>query len=207
MSKPEKLKYGRFYHIYNRGINSQNIFFEKRNYRHILKLYAWNMLLVADTYAYCLLKNHFHFAIRTKTEEEIKEAIQQANPGKPIPNLPNPSQQFGNVCNAYAKSINRAYGRTGSLFEHPFGRKPVLSDSYFYNLIIYIHHNPQKHGFVEDFRDWPWSSYRAILAEKKTRLARTAVLDWFNGRQEFQATHQHSPDEKLIAHLIADDFV
>ena len=207
MSKPEKLEYGRFYHIYNRGTNSQNIFFEKRNYLHFLKLYAQYMLLVADTHAYCLLKNHYHFAARIKTEEEIEAAMRKMEPGKPIQKLPDPSQQFGNVCNAYAKAVNYAYGRTGSLFEHPFGRKPVISDRHYYNLIIYIHRNPQKHGFVDDFRDWPWSSYGAILAAKETRVERTAVLDWFNGRQEFQAIHQQPADEKVIAHLIADDFV
>jgi hypothetical protein len=207
MSKPEKLEYGRFYHVYNRGTNSQNIFFEQRNYRHFLKLYAQNMLLVADTHAYCLLKNHFHFATRIKTEDEIEAAMRKMEPGKPVRKLPDPSQQFGNVCNAYAKAINRAYGRTGSLFEHPFGRKPVTSDRYYYNLIIYIHRNPQLHGFVKDFRHWPWSSYGAILSDKETRLQRSAVLDWFDDRSAFCVAHEQDPDEKLIQHLIVDDFL
>ena len=41
-----------------------------------------------------------------------------------------PSQQFGNLFNAYAKAINKAYDRTGSLFENPFGRVPVTTESY-----------------------------------------------------------------------------
>ena len=35
-------------------------FIEERNYRYFLGLYARYIEPVADTYAYCLLRNHFH---------------------------------------------------------------------------------------------------------------------------------------------------
>ena len=60
-----------FYHIYNRGINGESIFKEERNYPYFLMQYAWHIEPIADTYAYCLLNNHFHFLIRTKSEEKI----------------------------------------------------------------------------------------------------------------------------------------
>jgi len=41
------------------------------------------------------------------------------------------SQHFSNFFNAYTKSINKAYGRTGSLFEERFGRIEVTTDAYF----------------------------------------------------------------------------
>ena len=91
----------------------------------------------------------------------------------------NPSQQFGNLFNAYAKAINKAYRRTGSLFENPFGRIPVTSDAYFGRLVAYIHQNPQKHRFVDDFRAWPYSSYQAFLSQQATHLKRDEVLAWF----------------------------
>jgi len=210
MARPKALELDQFYHIYHRGNNREPIFFEEKNYRYFLKQYIKYIEPVAFTHAYSLLNNHFHSCVRTKTEAE-QRAYFEANKTKtskvskvfkPL----SPSQQFSNFFNSYAKSINNAYGRTGSLFENKFGRKPVTSDSYYYNLIIYIHRNPQTHRLVEDFRDWPWSSYGAILSQKPTRIDRTAVLEWFNGRQEFIASHQHDPDEKLIAHLIEDDY-
>jgi len=70
MSKPTPLQYGRYYHIYNRGNNRENIFIDGRNYSHFLKLYTRYVEPVADTYAYCLLRNHFHFLVRIKTVEE-----------------------------------------------------------------------------------------------------------------------------------------
>jgi putative transposase len=67
----ELLEPDRIYHIYNRGINGENIFKEERNYRYFLEKYAKYVEPIADTFAYCLLKNHFHIAIRTKSEAEI----------------------------------------------------------------------------------------------------------------------------------------
>ena len=54
------------YHIYNRGINGTNIFYEERNYAYFLEKYAHYLHNWVDTFAYCLLKNHFHLLIRVK---------------------------------------------------------------------------------------------------------------------------------------------
>ncbi len=40
MTNPSPLQSNCFYHIFNRGINCQHLFFEDRNYRYFLKLYA-----------------------------------------------------------------------------------------------------------------------------------------------------------------------
>lgn len=205
MTSPTPLQHGQYYHIYNRGNNRENLFYEERNYHYFLKLYARYIEPVADTYAYCLLRNHFHVLVYIKTEEEQEQTFRVSETLKVFKVL-NPSRQFSNLFNAYAKAINKAYQRTGSLFQHPFGRIPVTSDAYFVHLIAYIHHNPQKHGFVDDFRNWTYSSYHAILSQKPTRLKRDDVLTWFNGAATFQASHQQAANEALITPLIPDDF-
>ncbi len=73
MPSPPPLEYNCYYHIFNRGNNRENIFKEERNYRYFLKLYAKYIEPVADTFAYCLLPNHFHLLVRTKTVEELQE--------------------------------------------------------------------------------------------------------------------------------------
>jgi putative transposase len=201
MQKLPSLEFGQYYHIYNRGINREDIFFEERNYRYFLDLYAKYIEPIADTFAYCLMKNHFHLLVRIKTEEEqaktwkVSETFQVSNP----------TQQFSNFFNAYAKAINKAYHRTGGLFQERFGRIRVSSDEYFAYLVTYIHRNPQKHGFVDDFREYPYSSYDAICSTKLTRLKRDQVLEWFNGKDWFLKTHQELVDEKKIAKLVEDD--
>ena len=59
MPQPVPLERGKYYHIYNRGNNRENIFLQERNYAYFLKLYARHIEPVADTFAYCLMRNHF----------------------------------------------------------------------------------------------------------------------------------------------------
>jgi REP-associated tyrosine transposase len=196
MFKPVPLQHGQFYHVYNRGNNRQALFVEERNYRYFLTLYARHVEPVAETYAYCLLPNHFHFLVR----------IQDLTGLQDLSGLKLPSQCFSNLFNAYARAFNKAYGRTGSLFQRPFGRVPVTSDAHFVWLIAYIHRNPQKHGLVDDFGGWPYSSYHTFLSTKATRLKRDDVLAWFEGAAGFQAFHRQQIAASQIAPLVAEDF-
>ena len=196
MSKPVALQPGSYYHIYNRGNNRENLFREERNYHHFLKLYARYIPAVADTYAYCLLKNHFHVLVRLKT------AVELTRNGKVL----SPSQQLGNLFNAYSKAINKAYGRTGSLFEHPFERIEVISERHRLHLVTYIHRNPQTHGLIADFRDWPFSSYHALCSTRPTYLRRDDVLAWFGGSAELAAAHRRPDDDQRLAALRLEDF-
>lgn len=143
---------GHTYHIFTRGNNRENLFREERNYQYFLALYTKHICPIADTFAYCLMRNHLHLLIRIS---ETAGTLEQTSPGKIDMQTSIATHAFSNLLNAYAKAINKAYGRTGRLFEEHFGRIEVDSDSYFTSLIFYIHFNPQKHGFVSDFRTWP----------------------------------------------------
>ncbi|MBE0670407.1 MAG: hypothetical protein IH588_07450 [Anaerolineales bacterium] len=116
------------------------------------------------------------------------------------------SQKFSNFFNAYAKAINNAYARTGSLFEHPFGRVPVTTGRQFWNVIAYIHQNPQKHKFVKDFRDWKYSSYGVLLSEKRTSLKRDEVMKWFGSRQEYIDLHNEWVTDAQSKWFAEDDY-
>ena len=226
MTSPSPLLYDTYYHIYNRGVNGENIFVEERNYDLFLRLYEKHISPVAVTFAYCMLRNHFHVSLRTKSEEEItlsNETLRvssvnhrQAKQG----NLSNReedqsrkplgskfvSDQFSNFFNAYAKTINKAYGRTGSLFQHPFGRVPITSDRQFWNVITYIHQNPQKHGFVKDFRDWKYSSYGIILNEHKTIIQRDETMKWFGTKENYLSLHNEWVTDAQAKWFAEDDY-
>ena len=139
MSGPVPLQDGCFYHIYNRGTNGEPLFREDRNYRHFLKLYATYIAPIAKSYAYCLLNNHFHFLLCIRTvEEQLIYAQTQTGPVletgpvfEPRFEPRTPSRQFNNFFIAYAKAFNKAYQRTGALFESPFKRKLVDHERYF----------------------------------------------------------------------------
>jgi hypothetical protein len=210
MTSPSPLLFDTYYHIYNRGTNGENIFIQERNYKYFLKLYEKHISPVADTIAYCMLRNHFHIAVRIKSEDEILKTLRVSSMNQNLVKPSNSSerehsqsqkplgsmipenyasQKFSNFFSAYAKSINIAYSRTGSLFEHPFGRVPITDDRQLWTVIAYIHQNPQKHKFVQDFRDWKYSSYGAILSTKHSIINRDKVMKWFGNKAEYLSLH------------------
>ena len=144
-----------FYHIFNRGINGQRLFFNDQNYHYFLSLIRNKISSVATVYAYCLLSNHFHLLVRIKPEQEIREALplkSQTEVSKII------SQQFSNTFNSYTQAINKHFGRTGKLFELPFRRKLITSHEQLVNTIQYIHNNPLKHGITKNVDEYRYSS-------------------------------------------------
>lgn len=206
MSKPISLECGKFYHIYSRGIDRCNIFFEERNYHFFMQRWTRYVEPVAETYAYALLRNHFHGLIRTRTVEEQQAWHAQTLRVSESQRVLKPSQQIGNMLNSYTKAINEARGRTGSLFQHPFGRIEVTTEAYLRNLVTYIHQNPQRHGLADDFRSWPYSSYGALRSDKSTRLRREDVLAWFTNRQVFDEMHALPIADIQLAPLVLEDF-
>lgn len=196
--KTTPLEYGKFYHIYNRGINGCSLFYENENYEYFLHLYEKYISLVADTFAWVLMRNHFHLLVRIKTINELNLQGFENLEGLNYPqNRNRVNQQFSNLFNAYTKAINKRYHRTGSLFEHPFRRIVINNNSHLKYLVYYIHHNPIHHGFCEHYLDYSWSSYLTIVSPKATRLNRTEVLNWFSNKNKFEKYHSNEQIEKF----------
>ncbi len=184
-----------FYHIYNRGINGETIFKQEQNYAYFLQKYAQFVSPFVSTYAYCMLKNHFHLLIRTHSEEEIKLVLQQTGKKPKKDDISwILSNAFASFFKSYSQAINKGYKRTGRLFEEPFRRIHVDNDAYFTTMIHYIHCNPQKHGFVTDFREYEHSSYHSHLLQNKTKLERDEVIGWFGNKEEYQKFHQNETE-------------
>ena len=173
------LTHGTFYHIYNRGNNRENVFFQERNYAYFLTLWWKHISPIAETWAFCLLRNHFHVVVYMKNHEDLSGS-----------KIKEPSQYFSNFFNAYVRGVNIATQRTGALFQRPFKRIPVDNISYLIRLIVYIHQNPQKHHFTEDFREWNYSSYHELTADVPTRLERDKVMQYFGSKEDFVRIHQ-----------------
>ncbi|SDL42227.1 hypothetical protein SAMN04488034_10449 [Salinimicrobium catena] len=187
--KIDNLAPGNYYHIYNRGNNGSTIFFEKENYSYFLRLYDKYIQPVSHTYAWCLLKNHFHFLLYLKEKEEINLSDLSYSTKKQVTKA-DPSRQFSHFFNAYTQAINKKYGRTGSLLEKPFERKRIDSEDYLRKLIFYIHNNPVHHGLTTNMESYPWSSYTSLLSSQPTTLKRDEVISWFDSAENFRAFHK-----------------
>ena len=197
--KTDTIEHGMFYHIYNRGINAENLFREKENYLYFLKLYDKYVAPVADTFAWVLMPNHFHFLVRIKEKDEM--IIDSNNPDRVDKN---PSKYFSDLFNSYTQSINKKFNRHGNLFERPFKRIHIVDEIYCKNLVIYIHNNPIKHGFVDKITDYDWTSFKSILSDKHTKIQRVQVIDWFEDRMNFEFCHRKGEDIDLIKQFILE---
>lgn len=201
--KPIPLEHGKYYHIYNRGNNSIDLFFDTDSYYHFLKLYDKYISPIADTYAWCLLKNHFHVLVYIRMEHEIEfDKLEYSTIEKP--KVIEPSKQFGYLFNAYTQAINKKFNRTGGLFEKPFERKIIFSENYLQNVIHYIHNNPVQHGFVKQMNLYPWSSYETILSDKPTKLKRNEVINLYQTKENFIEYHSKKPNFNKILDLIIE---
>lgn len=64
------------YHVFNRGNNSQKIFFTRENYLFFLEKISTYITPFTDILAWCLMPNHFHLMIYIKqVEVEISEQL------------------------------------------------------------------------------------------------------------------------------------
>ncbi|MEI9955128.1 MAG: hypothetical protein WDM90_02155 [Ferruginibacter sp.] len=189
---------GQYFHIYNRGVNGEDIFKEQRNYYYFLQQYFMYCGDVLDTYAYALLKNHFHLLVY------VKENVQVLKNNKQGLIQLNASKQLSHFFNSYAQSINKTNNRTGPLFESPFERKLIDDDSYLTSVIFYCHYNAQLHEFVNNFKDWEFSSYETILKNNNTFLASQKVLDWFGGKAAFEKAHEKRYDNRKVDKFVIE---
>ena len=236
--KPKKyyppLLPGRFFHVFNRGNNGDNLFYQERNYAYFLRKYFEYMSPVLDTYCYCLLPNHFHLLVRVKEEAVVLGDKKGAMPGDKrdsIPTLgahwardgiPTPghgasrddrekeaalwvSERFRRLFLGYSQAIRKQEGRTGSLFQKNFMRLEVDSDSYLTNLVPYIHANAQLHGLCPDFRKYGYSSFDLFSHTQEAPIRRAEVLEWFGSYPAFVKAHLERVNLNLIDPVLIEE--
>lgn len=215
------ITYGDFFHIYNHGIDSCDLFRSAENYERFLALYDEYISPVADTFAWVLMKNHFHILVRIKDKDEIgfmpvkpkrgsfttgRNELQYTSSLDVKKNGElkkyHPSHQFSHLFNAYAQAFNLAYHRTGKLFDHPFKRKRIDNKWYLKQVILYIHNNPVHHGFCSHPLEYPWNSYLSCISAKATRLKRDKVIEWFCDKDNFKVCHHNKLNIEEIEYYL-----
>jgi putative transposase len=176
------------YHIYNRGNGKETIFYNPGNYNYFLRQYDKYISGLADTFAFCLLPNHFHLLVRIKCD--FPEAV---------------SESFRKLFISYSMSINKQQNRTGNLFQRGFKRKLIEDEKYFYRAVYYIHSNPVHHGIVSNLNNYKYSSFGLLSGEKETKLCRSEVMEWFGGKNRFLELHSNLSSNFSDNYVIEDE--
>lgn len=197
------------YHIFNHANGFENVFRKEENFYFFLEKYRLYISPIAETYAYCLMPNHFHLVVRIRKREAIEALIRNKNKtdssinnnnfskvsnfGKVLTNNEIEkylSKQFANLFSCYTQSFNKVYNRMGSLFIKNFKREPIFDKTHFLNVVVYTHRNPVHHGFCANYEDWEYSSYNEIVNGVCDLTEINKLLKMTHGLESFKKTHQ-----------------
>jgi putative transposase len=167
MARPLRIEFpGALYHVTSRGDRREPIFDDDEDRLAFLRVFAevverFNWIC----HAYCLMTDHYHLVVET-----------------PDGNLSKGMRQLNGV---YTQASNRRHHRGGHLFQGRFKAILVDKDSYLLELARYVVLNPVRAGMVAHPRDYPWSSYRAMMgkASSPAWLATQGLLALFASRQ------------------------
>ena len=163
--QPRKLSGSGYYHVMQRGIDKQDIFYEEEDYALYLKsLQRAAKETGVKVVAYCLMSNHTHLLL---WEGE-----------KPL------SLMMKKLGVLYVSRFNRKYERNGHLFQDRFQSEAVEDEQYLLTVIRYIHQNPEKAGMCSA-REYPFSSYAAYVSDRETWIDNSMPLQLMNGPQGF----------------------
>lgn len=201
-----------FYHIYNRGINKQNIFTNINDYERFLSTTNYyqysgpkprfsnldrykpqditNNPKIVDIISYCLMPNHIHFLLRQLKDNGIVEFMSK-------------------ISNSFTKSRNLKYNRSGPLFQGEFKAVLIESDEQLVHTSRYIHLNPFVANLVVKPEDYPYSSYQEFIDIRKPILCLPEpVISFFNNPLEYkQFVDDHASYAQeigLMKHLLID---
>ena len=206
------------YHIFNHANGFENTFCSDENFRYFLAKYCLYISPIAETYAYCLMPNHFHIVVRIRSRKIIEKII--LNRSSNISTLSNYStssnyskvqnfgivknneiiddktielflsKQFANLFSCYTQSFNKVFNRRGSLFIKNFKRVQIENKQYFFNAVVYTHRNPVHHGFCRHFYEWKHSSYNEIIEENSNIVEVKKLLLLFENKNNFINWHE-----------------
>jgi putative transposase len=136
-----------FYHLYNRSINQETLFYHTHNYNLFIGKFC-KLRKYISFHAFCLMPTHFHFLVRIETPDQ-----------DPL------RRKIGDILSGYTKSINRNYGRTGSLFQQHTKAKLISGSTHLISCLNYIHQNPIRAGLTTSLEEWEFSSYREYVGK------------------------------------------
>jgi len=119
-----------YYHVYNRGINKQEVFLDDQDFETFLKLTKKRLPFFGSNKidVYSVLPNHYHFLL-FQTE---------------IDSMP---RFMSSLIISYTKYFNNKYEHIGPIFMPKYRARLVKSASSYRSTYQYIFNNAEKAGY------------------------------------------------------------
>lgn len=181
---------GEFYHIYNRGLEKKDIFYQPRDYSHFIKTFFYYQIddpkprfsnyrrsqlfpidsskKIVNIICYCLMPNHFHLLVKQLKDGGVSEFMRR-------------------FILSYIKYINLKYNHQGPLLNGPFRAVRMETDEQLVHISRYIHLNPLVSLLVKDLNFYSWSSYKTYIGlEDNPTIAKEEILTFFKSPDDYR---------------------
>ena len=159
---------GAIYHIFNRGVNKENVFIDKGDYFcYLRKIKKYKGPYKVEFINYTLIPNHHHYTLRQLSNIPISKFMHALH-------------------SSYARYFNQKHKRIGHLFQDRYKQRIITSLQYFVWLSAYINGNAQIHKLVKDAKDWPYSSYQDYIGLRNGSVCnKNVILNYFKSSEEY----------------------
>ena len=158
MPRRPRVEYHGYHHIINRGVARGNIFLKDDDYfkfleilEHTSKTYSFKI------HSLCLMTNHYHLLLETKSEN-LSLLARQIN-------------------SKYAQYFNKEYKRVGPLWQGRFKSWFVHDENYLGTLARYIEQNPIKANIAQNIGEYKWSASTLLFNNKFENLFEKSILN------------------------------
>ena len=203
---------GEFYHLYNRGLEKNDIFTQRSDYSLFIDTFSYYQIQnpkprfsnyrqskvfpvdptkkIVDIICYCLMPNHFHLLVKQLKDGGITEFMRR-------------------FILSYIKYRNLKYKHQGPLLNGSFRAVRMETDEQFIHVSRYIHLNPLVSLLVKNLNLYPWSSYRTYIGlEDNQTVAKEEILSFFKSPQDYQKFVMNQADYgktlELLKHATID---
>lgn len=159
MGRKQRVEFqGALYHVIQRGNNREYIFDLPEYKKHIIEQLV-NAVKVdgVQIFAYVIMGNHYHLALRTN-RDPLSKVMHRIN-------------------TRFSRYYNLTRKRTGPVFESRYKAFPVEDESYLLALTRYIHRNPIRAGICKNVSDYRWSSDSAYRGKGNGFVHTKLLLD------------------------------
>lgn len=140
MARQLRVEYpGAIYHVIQRGNNRANVFERPKEKYYLIEQFR-KAVEVDDVelFAYVIMSNHYHLALRTSSEP-LNKVMHRIN-------------------TTYGMYYNKVMARSGHVFEGRYKAILIKDEKYLISLVRYIHRNPARAGLCSNVQDYLWSS-------------------------------------------------
>lgn len=187
-----ELTTGEYYHIFNRGNNKREIFYDKYDLnRFFLSMQEFNSKNpigsiyehrfdkkkpskdseLVEFICYCLNPNHYHFLVKQAVNGGIAKFMHRLGTG-------------------YTKYFNQKYENSGSLFQGTYKAKHANTNEYLLHLSAYINLNPEAHRLGSLASKSSWEEY--LNPSNKNFCNTEIILSQFKSIAEYKKFAQDS---------------